>query len=109
DAGLVLTADAAGRFEVGGLFRSNHEAFVVAAGRVRMRVLFDTTATADTELDVPVPRSGKIVGRVTDLDGKPIPGAYVGRSTSGSFFSINALYTACDAAGRFEYESVTDM
>jgi hypothetical protein len=50
----------------GALQRGNHEAFVVAPGRVRMRVLFDTTARADTELDLPVPRAGKIVGRVTE-------------------------------------------
>jgi uncharacterized GH25 family protein len=104
DEGLVLVADANGRFEVGGLYRGGHEAFVVAPGHMRMRVLFDTTARADTELDLPVPRAGKIVGRVTDIDGKPIPGAYVGRGTSGSTFSLNGLYVACDAAGRFEYD-----
>jgi beta-lactamase regulating signal transducer with metallopeptidase domain len=105
DQGLVLTADADGRFEVGGLPRTNHEAFVVAPGRTRVRVLFDTTGRADSELEVPVPRAvGKIVGRVTDLDGNPIPGAYVGRHTSGSFFSINALFVACDAEGRFAYD-----
>jgi beta-lactamase regulating signal transducer with metallopeptidase domain/uncharacterized GH25 family protein len=104
DAGLVLTADPRGRFEVGGLARTNHEAFVVAPGRMRMRVLFDTTARADTELDVPVPVAGKLVGLVTDADGKPIPGACVGRHTSGSFFSINGLFVACDPAGRFEYD-----
>jgi hypothetical protein len=104
DAGLVLTTDAAGRFEVGGLARKNHEAFVVAPGRMRMRVLFDTTTHADTELDVPVPVGGKLIGSVTDIDGKPLPGAYVGRHTSGSYFSINGLFAACDAAGRFEYD-----
>src|SRR5262249_6555609 len=44
------------------------------------------------------------VGRVTDMSGKPIPGAYVGRSTSGSYFSLNGLFLACDADGRFEYD-----
>lgn len=104
DAGIVVRTGADGRFELGGLRRANHEAFVVAPGRMRMRVLFDTTAKPDTQLDVLVPRAGKIVGRVTDLDGKPIAGAHVGRQTSGSFFSINALYVACDATGRFEYD-----
>jgi protocatechuate 3,4-dioxygenase beta subunit len=106
DAGLFLTTNAEGRFEIGGLVRTNHEAFVVAPGRLRMRVLFDTTARADTELDVPVPRGGKIVGRITDLDGKPIAGAFVGRGTSGTFFSINALYEPCAADGRFEYDGL---
>jgi beta-lactamase regulating signal transducer with metallopeptidase domain/protocatechuate 3,4-dioxygenase beta subunit len=104
DAGLFLTTDKDGRFEMGGLSRSDHEAFVVASGRVRMRVLFDTTLAADTQLDVSVPQAGKLVGRVTDTDGKPIPGAYVGRGTSGSYFSTNGLYVACDADGRFEYD-----
>jgi beta-lactamase regulating signal transducer with metallopeptidase domain len=104
DAGLALTTGADGRFEVGGLSRDGHESFVVAPGRMRIRVLFDTTGRADTELEVPVPRAGKIVGRVTDRDGKPIPGAYVGRSTSGSFTSLNGLFQACDADGRFAYD-----
>jgi hypothetical protein len=107
DAGLFLTTDKEGRFEIGGIERTNHEAFVVAAGRGRIRVLFDTTARADTELDVPVPRGGKIVGRVTDADGKPIVGAWVGRGTSGTHFSINALYEPCDADGRFVYDGVS--
>jgi uncharacterized GH25 family protein len=106
DAGLFLTTNAEGHFEIGGLTRTHHEGFVVAAGRQRMRVLFDTTDRADTELDVPVPRGEKIVGRVTDADGKPIAGAYVGRATSGSYFSINALYEPCAADGRFEYDGV---
>jgi protocatechuate 3,4-dioxygenase beta subunit len=104
DDGLVLKTDANGRFETGGLRRTNHESFVVAPGRMRLRVLFDNTARADTELEVSVPRVGKIVGRVTDMSGKPIPGAYVGRSTSGSYFSLNGLFLACDADGRFEYD-----
>jgi uncharacterized GH25 family protein len=104
DNGVVLNTDDQGRFELGGLDRSNHEAYVVAPRRMRMRVLFDTTAHADTELEVPVPRAGKIVGRVTDADGKPIPGAYVWRPTSGSHFSLTGLVVSCDAEGRFEYD-----
>ncbi|MCI0459366.1 MAG: sigma-70 family RNA polymerase sigma factor, partial [Gemmataceae bacterium] len=104
DEGLMLTTAADGRFEVGGLQRSHHEAFAVAPGRVRLRVLFDTTARADTELDVPLPRSGKMVGRVTDWDGKPVPGAFVGRGTSGNIFSGSALFVNCDSEGRFEYD-----
>jgi len=104
DEGIVLTTGPDGRFELGGFWRGNHEAFVVAPGRRRMRVLFDTTARADTELEVPVDRGTKIIGRVTDKDGKPLRDAVVGKHTSGSFFSINGLWTACDAEGRFEYD-----
>jgi protocatechuate 3,4-dioxygenase beta subunit len=104
DAGLILTADAAGRFEIGGLSRGYHESVVVAPGRQRLRVLFDTVGRADTELDIPVPRSARIVGRVTDADGKPIPGAWVCRLTSGNSISNRGLVQTCDGEGRFEYD-----
>ncbi len=104
DAGVVLTTDKEGRFAVGGLQRKNHESFVVAPGRVRHRVLFDTTANAETELEIRATTAVKIVGRVTDKAGKPIPGAWVGRHTSGSSFSTSALFEACDANGKFEYD-----
>jgi hypothetical protein len=71
-----------------------------------VRVLYDTTGKADAELEVPIPRGGKIIGRVTDADGKPIPDSHVGRGTSGSYFSSNALYQACSADGQFEYDGV---
>jgi len=107
DAGVVLRSDANGKFEVAGLERSHHEAFAVAPGRLRMRVLFDTTASSDAELELPVPRGGKLIGRVTDLDDKPIAHAFVGRSTSGSTLSIKALYSACRPDGTFEYDGVS--
>src|SRR5262249_7946678 len=45
-----------------------------------------------------------IVGRVTDPSGKPIAGAYVGKGTSGTVFSIRSLWVKCDADGRYEYD-----
>jgi RNA polymerase sigma factor (sigma-70 family) len=44
DVGFVVTTGADGRFKLGGLYRGNHEAFVVAPGRMRLRILFDTAA-----------------------------------------------------------------
>ncbi|HYV37730.1 MAG TPA: carboxypeptidase-like regulatory domain-containing protein, partial [Gemmataceae bacterium] len=107
DAGVVLTTDADGKFEIGGLTRQGHEAFVVAPGRFRQRVLFDTTAKADTLLEVAVRPGVKVAGKVTGLDGKPIAGAYVGRPTSGSYFSLCGLYESCDEAGRFEFDGLS--
>ncbi len=72
-----------------------------------MRVLFVMSDRPETELEVHVPRAGKVVGRVTDEQGQPIPGAYVGRSTSGHSISTTALYDRCDEQGRFEYDGVT--
>src|SRR5205809_492 len=77
------TADAAGRFEIGGLARGFHMAVAGGPGRERQRVLFDTTARADAELDIPVPVGGTVAGRVTDAAGQPLRGAFVGKHITG--------------------------
>jgi hypothetical protein len=105
DAGLVLTADADGRFEIGGLHRGSHELVVVAPGRQREYVHFDTTARASTELDIPVPKSARIVGRVIDSAAKPLTGAWVGQCAYSSTFALKGLLQTCDVEGRFEYAS----
>ncbi|MFO0937745.1 MAG: sigma-70 family RNA polymerase sigma factor [Gemmataceae bacterium] len=107
DCGVVLTTDAKGKFEIGGLSRTHHEMFVVAPGRLRHRYLYDTTANAVTELEISAAKGAKIIGTVTDAAGNPIPGASIGYSTSGSIFSTNALYQACRNDGTFEYDGVT--
>jgi peroxiredoxin/protocatechuate 3,4-dioxygenase beta subunit len=106
--GLVPTTDEQGRFEAVALGPDGyHEAFVVAPGRARMRVLFVMSDRPETELEVRVPRAGTIAGRVTDEQGRPIPGARVGRSGSGSWISLTALYDRCDEQGRFDYQGIT--
>ncbi|MGC8642245.1 MAG: carboxypeptidase regulatory-like domain-containing protein [Isosphaeraceae bacterium] len=107
DNGLDPTTDADGRFEVGGLSRSRyHESFVVAPGRERKRVLFEMSDKPVTDLEIPVARGGRATGRVLDLDGKPIPGAFVGRSTSGSIISLTGLWVRADGQGRFDLDGL---
>jgi hypothetical protein len=107
DNAVVATTDDQGWFEAVGLGPDGrHEAFTVCPGRARMRVLFFMSDRAETELEVRVPRAGKIVGRVTDERGRPIPGALVGRSTSGHWISTTALFIRTDDEGRFEYDGV---
>ena len=107
DDGRDPTTDADGRFEAPALSRGNsHEAFVVAPGRERKRVLFEMAEGPTTELEVRIPRGARVVGRVVDLDGRPIPGADVGRSTSGSGLSLTALWEKADEEGRFAYDGV---
>lgn len=107
DDGRDPITDAEGRFEAPGLARTrSHEAFVVAPGRERKRVLFEMAEGPITNLDVFVPRGGKIVGRVLDLEGVPIAGAAVGRSTSGSILSLTGLWEHTDAQGAFEYDGL---
>jgi hypothetical protein len=114
DNGRVLTTDDEGRFTVEALTLGEHESYVVAPGRVRRRVLFDTTLRPEAELELALPRGGAITGRVTDADGRPIPGAYVGIHTSGTIISGRALFEPCDADGRFvwhgkEYDRPTRL
>ena len=104
DNGVVLTTDKDGRFTIGGLKRTQHQALTVAPGRLRQRVLFDTTASAETELDIPVALGAKIIGRVTDKDGKPIRGAWVDGSASGANLSLRGGVVYCGVDGKYEYD-----
>lgn len=105
--GLDPITDQDGRFKLGGLDRARYyESFVVAPGRERKRVLFEMSERPVTDLEIAVPRGGKAVGRVVDLNGNPIPRALVGRSTSGTSISLTGLWIQADDQGRFEYDGL---
>lgn len=107
DNGLDPVTDQDGRFEVSGLSRGRyHESFVVARGRERKRVLFEMAEGGTTDLEIPVSRGAKAVGRVLDVEGNPIAGASVGRSTSGSYLSLTGLWVRADDRGRFELDGL---
>jgi thiol-disulfide isomerase/thioredoxin len=107
DDGRDPISDKDGRFEVPGLSRArSHEAFVVAPSRERKRVLFEMSEGPTTDLELRIPRGGKITGRVLDLDGKPIAGAAVGRMTSGSILSLTGLWEHTDVQGNFVYDGL---
>ena len=102
--GRRLEVDVRGRFEARGLEMTNHEAYPLCPGYERRRILFDTTGRPDAELELKVPRAGKVVGRVVDQEGKPIAGAVVGLRTSGNILSGSALWERCGEDGRFVYD-----
>ena len=104
DNAVELRANRLGRFELAGIAPQFHEAYVVAPGRERRRILFDMTLHAAAELDLRIPVAARIFGRVTDEQGKPIPGAFVGYSTSGNTFSGTANWERCDAEGRYIWD-----
>jgi protocatechuate 3,4-dioxygenase beta subunit len=107
DNGLDPKTDADGRLEMSGLSRARyHESFVVAPGRERKRVLFEMSDHPVTELELAVPRGGKAVGRVLDTAGNPIPGARVGRATSGSILSLTGLWVGADEQGRYTLDGL---
>jgi uncharacterized GH25 family protein len=99
-----LTVDAEGRFEAPGLSMTNHEAYPVCPGYERKRILFDTTGRANASLDLKLSKAGKVIGRVVDEHGRPIPGATVGLRTSGTILSGLALWELCSEDGRFSYD-----
>ncbi|WP_435021791.1 carboxypeptidase regulatory-like domain-containing protein [Tundrisphaera sp. TA3] len=104
DDGRRVEVDAEGRFEAPGLLPDNHEAYPACPGYERKRILFDTTGRPEAELELKLPKAGKVVGRVVDAEGKPIPGATVGLNTSGTILSGAALWERCDQDGRFAYD-----
>ena len=107
DNGLDPITDQDGRFELSGLDRARYyESFVVAPRRERKHVLFEMSERPVTDFEIAVPPGGKAVGRVIDLNGNPIPRAFVGRSTSGSSISLTGLWVQADDQGRFEYDGV---
>ncbi len=108
DNGLMPKTDKDGRFEVVSLSREDyHEAIVLIPGRRRKSVLFEMSEKPITELEIRVPVAGKIVGRVLDADGKPIPHAFVGRPASGKTVAMKSIWTKADDQGRFEYDGVS--
>ena len=102
-----LEVDAQGRFEAVGLDLTHHEAYPVCPGYERKRVLFDTTGRPDAELELKLPKAGRVVGRVVDADGKPVAGAVVGLNTSGTILSGAALWEKCSEDGRYSYDGRT--
>jgi hypothetical protein len=90
-----------GRFEAPGLEFRNHRSFPICPGYASGLVLFDTTLQPEAELEVKLDKGGSVVGRVVDADGKPIPGAVVSGSGSGSMLCISALLLTCDENGRY--------
>ena len=109
DTGEVLTTDAHGAFTVSGLPMKDHSLIPVAQGRVRSYVLFDTTLRTDAELELRLPRGAIIKGRVTDEDGKPIPGAFLKRASSGATFTLNGWDEVCAPDGSFEYGGLSSQ
>ena len=80
DTGEILTTDQQGVFTVSGLPMKDHSLIPVAKGRVRQYVLFDTTLRTNAELELRLPRSALLKGRIIDEQGKTIPGAFLRRN-----------------------------
>lgn len=105
DDARQVEVNADGRFEAPGLEMGNHQASAICPGYASLPILFDTTLQPNAELEVRLDKGGSVFGRVVDPDGKPIPGAIVGSSGSGSIFIGSALRLSCDQDGRYVYRN----
>jgi hypothetical protein len=80
-----------------------HSLIPSARGRLRQYVLFDTTNSRDTDLELRLPRGAVIHGRVVDEGGQPVASAYISRASSGTALTLNGWDEPCAADGSFEY------
>ena len=94
-----------GRFEAPGLELRNHQSFPICTGYASSRVLFDTTLRPESELEVKLHKGGTVVGKVVDVEGKPIPGSLVSGGASGSMICMSALLHPCDENGHYVSEN----
>jgi protocatechuate 3,4-dioxygenase beta subunit len=107
DDARVLTTDNQGRFYAPGLPMGHRSAEAFSPGRERKTVLFDTTFRRDAELEIRLARAGRIIGRVTDGDGRPVPGAAVkGSHSSGHLVLAAANWELCAPDGSFAWDGV---
>jgi beta-lactamase regulating signal transducer with metallopeptidase domain len=106
DSGDIVTTDADGRYEVGGQKMGSRRMTIVAPGRSRKYFAFDTSLRKEAQLDIELPKGGRIVGRVADQDDQPVPGAYVARHTSGNALALNGLDESCDEQGLFVWDGM---
>jgi hypothetical protein len=101
DDARIIAADEQGRFDVPGLVTGHHSAQAASIGYEPKEVLFDTTFRPDARLELRLRKAGKVVGRVTNGDGKPIVGARVLSNAGGNAITTAALWVQCDENGRF--------
>jgi RNA polymerase sigma factor (sigma-70 family) len=106
DGGEVAVTDKNGAFQMGGLPLRNHHVIVVAPGRQRPYLHFDTSLRPDAELEVRLAQGGKVTGTVTDEEGKPLGGVLVQRVGSGKTTTLHGWVETTDAQGRFVWDGL---
>lgn len=104
--GRVFVSNAKGQIEIGGLPQGIQRAVVLADRRYRRRVVFDNTLNLDRNLNIYLPKAGRIVGTVVDQNGQPVPHAWIKVYGSGRALALDGRCSVADDKGKFIWEGV---
>ena len=106
DDGRILVTDPGGNFTAHGIRRSQLDLAVVAPGRVRRYVHYDTSRAPETYLQVRVASGGLIAGRVRNTEGAAINDAVIDMGTSGNALVMESRMAMSGDDGFFVYDGI---
>jgi hypothetical protein len=98
--------DREGRFEAPGLALSHQWLYTYCPGYERKWITFDTTGQPEVQLKVALHKAGRVVGRVVNEKGQPIPGAIVAPLFHGYGGMEPFFCVTCGKDGQFAYDGL---
>lgn len=104
--GRILVTDSKGTFTAHGIRRSQVDLAVVAPGRVRRYVHFDTSRSPETILQVRMAPGGFIAGRVSNTEGVAINDAVLDMGTSGHTLVMESRMVMSGNDGFFVFDGI---
>ena len=104
--GRILVTDSEGTFTAHGIRRSQVDLAVVAPGRVRRYVHFDTSRLPETILQVRMAPGGLIAGRVSNTEGVAINDAVIDMGTSGHTLVMESRMVMSGHDGFFVFDGI---
>lgn len=104
--GRILVTDSEGTFTANGLRRSQLDLAVVAPGRLRRYVHFDTSRSPETILQLRMAPGGTIAGRVSDKEGVALNDAIIDMGTSGHTLVMESRMVMSDDDGFFAFDGI---
>lgn len=104
--GRILVTDSDGTFTANGLRRSQLDLAVVAPGRVRRYVHFDTSRSPETILQVRMAPGGLIAGRVRNTEGVAINDVVIDMGTSGHTLVMESRMVMSGNDGFFVFDGI---
>src|SRR5262249_20834581 len=106
DTGEILTAAEDGSFRINALPLRPHSVVVIAPGRMRRHIWFDTAQRPQAELELRLSRGQELKGKVIDEVGQPVRGAWLDFMVSGNALSQQGCQHRCEPDGTFVLDCV---